>query len=231
MPSRLANGILQFRPNNWSTNTTGLYPTDWRISSSGQTTGLRIPVYTQPIGQRNSPVHAKQLVYELSVYTQPIGHRNSTVQTKQLVYEYQFISNRLVNGILQVRPNNWSTNTSLYPTDWATEFFRSGQTTGLRIPVHIQPIGQRNSSGQATQLVYEYQFISNRLVNGILQVRPNNWSTTTSLCPIDWSTEFFRSGQTTGLRLPVYVQSICQRNSPVQAKRLILFCLVHIYCS
>ena len=120
---------------NWSTNTS-LSPTDWstEFSSSGQTTGLLIPVYVyvQQIGQWNSSVQAKQLVYRynwsttslrIPVYVRPISQRISPVHAKQLVYEY-----------------NWS-------------------TTG-RIPVYAQPTGQwnRNSPVQAKQLVYEYNW-------------------------------------------------------------------------
>ena len=66
-----ANGILQFMPNDWSTNTTGLqlvyeyqFMPNRLVNGIGNlvqakqlvyeytwsTTGLRIPVYTQPIG-------------------------------------------------------------------------------------------------------------------------------------------------------------------------------------
>ena len=224
MPDRLANGILQFRPNNWSTNTclclTDL-PTEF--SSSGQTSGLRILVNTQPICRLISYVQAKQLVYEyqlcptdlptkfsssgqttglrIPVYVQPIWRLNSPVQVKQLVHEYPFMPDRLANGILQFRPNNWSTNICLCPTDLPTEFSSSGKTTCLRIPVYARLIGQRNSPVQAKQMVYEYQCILDRLVNGILQFRPNKRFMNTSVYPTDWPTEFSSSGQITGLRI------------------------------
>ena len=185
IPNWLANGILQFRPNMWSTNTS-LCPTNWstEFSSSCQTTGLRIAVYAQPIGQRNSTVHAKQLVYEYQFIPSRLANgilqfrpNNWSTNTTglQMAYEYQFIPNRLANGISSSGQTTGLRTTSLYPTDWPSEFSSSDQTACLRIPVYVQPTGQRNSSGQAKQLVYEYQFMSNRLVNGILQFRPKDW--------------------------------------------------------
>ena len=231
MPNQLVNGILQFRPNKWFMNTS-VYPTDWptEFSSSGQTTGLRIQlVYNCSTNTSLCPIDwstefsssGQTSGLRIPVYARPIGQRKSPVRAKQLVYEYQFMPDRSVNGILQFRPNNWSTNTSLCPTDWSTGFSSSCQTTGLRIPVYAQPIGQRNSPVQAKQMVFAYQCIPDRLANGILQFRPNNWSMNTSLCPIDWSTEFSSSGQTSGLRIPVYARPIGQRKSPVRAKQLV----------
>ena len=131
MPNRLVNGIgiPQFRPNNWSTNTTGL-----QLVYENQFIPNRLAIGILQFRPNNWSMNTTGL---------------------QLAYEYQFIPNRLANGILQFRPNKWSTNTSLCPTNWSTEFSSSCQTTDLRIAVYAQPIGQRNSTVHAKHLVYE----------------------------------------------------------------------------
>ena len=208
MSNRSANGFLQFMRNNWSTNTTGLQLVEFQFMPNRLVNGFGILQFRPNNWSTNTT--GLQLVYEYLFIPNRLANRilqfrpnNWSMNTTglQLAYEYQFIPNRLANGILQFRPNNWSRNTSLCPTDWSTEFSCSCQTSGLRIPVYAQPIGQRKSPVQTKQLVYEYQFMPNQLVNGILQFRPNKWFMNTSVYPIDLPTEFSSSGQTTGLRI------------------------------